>query len=67
MENNMPEWLVVVLMLFMFLQGFIAAGTIYAKTPFWDGIRTIMDWSGVARGLTWLAGRAKLIKGDTIS
>lgn len=34
-----PEWLAVVVAVFMFVYGFLACGALIGTTPFWDGVR----------------------------
>ena len=40
----MSEALVVAVGLLMFAQGFVLAGILYARTPFWDGVRSVYSF-----------------------
>ncbi|WP_157733192.1 hypothetical protein [Bosea sp. AS-1] len=40
----MPEWLAVLAMLLTFVQGFVLGGILYARTPFWDGVRSVYSF-----------------------
>ena len=37
----MDDWIIAAVGLLMWAQGFVFAGILYGKTPFWDGVRSI--------------------------
>jgi len=37
----MSEWVMVAAGILLYIQGFMLGGIMYAKGPFWDGIRSI--------------------------
>lgn len=39
-----PEYLAILVGIIMWLLGFMFAGMMYAKTPFWDGVRSVFGF-----------------------
>lgn len=44
MENGVPEWLVCIGMIIVFVQGFLTAGIMFLPGPFWDGVRDVYSF-----------------------
>lgn len=49
MNDGMPEWLVIVCMALMWVQGFTTGGIVWGQGPFWDGFRDFYSFRWLRR------------------